>query len=171
MLAVTCKHDHYVSVLYHRNCDLIKALSSALGQSNYMAVQQSKECAPSTSTPQQISISEQRENVAHDLNDHIHRGAKTLIASFQNSPEKYAKLDINTLSEKVDPTPLQFIQLVTQSVRSKRCKLFQIESEIGHTKPYASCTSSACFYSAAIPSAQCPSTQSLQKQFCAVEVH
>jgi len=72
-----------------------------------MAVQQKRECSPSSSVQhQQISTSEQMENVAHDLNHRLVRQAKTLIASFQDSPEKYAKLDITTLSSQVDPTLL-----------------------------------------------------------------
>lgn len=78
-------------------------------------------------------MSKQREDVACDLNNRLHKQAKTVIASFQNSTDGYTKFSIDSLSKLLDPVLLDFIQKITQAVRFKRCKLFN-ESEVSHKK-------------------------------------
>ena len=68
--------------------------------------------------PPQMSLSrdEQITTVASYLNNRDSQQAKTFVANFRNSPEKYASFSIEWLYEAVDPHLIRFIQQLTQSV-------------------------------------------------------
>ena len=80
------------------------------------------------------SIEDQTHRVSLYLNDKVHRQAKALIASYQNNPQLYATFNITSYKETVDPILLQFIQQVTYSMRNRRRKLFESETEVNQTK-------------------------------------
>ena len=48
MLQVECKHKRYGSLLFHKNCDLLKALSSVLGKNKILQSNDSNEDSRST---------------------------------------------------------------------------------------------------------------------------
>ena len=81
-----------------------------------------------------LSWDEQITTVASYLNNKVHQQAKTFVANFCDSPEKYAPFSIEWLYEAVDPHLIRFIQQLTQSVRSRRRKLFSSESEVTTTR-------------------------------------
>lgn len=140
--------------LLHINCDLLKALSSALGKNKAIQTYGSSEESSSTESDGKLpTIEEQRNNVANDMNTRLHNQSKALVTSFQNSPEKYATLKIDTVYEMLDPVLLSFMQQATQSTRGRKRQLFQNPKEIAHTRHirllYAVCvlmfnTSSLC---------------------------
>lgn len=70
------------------------------------------------------------------------------MANFSNAPEKYASFAIEWLYEAVDPQLISFIQQLTQSVRSRRRKLFNTDSEVSIIKrmrqAYLLCTVLFC---------------------------
>ena len=52
-----------------------------------------------------------------------------MITCFQNTPQRYTSFNVATHTEMADPVLLKLIEQVTQSVRSKRHKLFEYESD------------------------------------------
>ena len=103
-------HFHIGTVLYHKNCDLVSALSAALGRSktentpitDTNPIHDSVNMAQSKSPPMSLSvgpecrcscsIETQIENMSSYLNDEVHKLAKILITRFQNAPQQYATL-------------------------------------------------------------------------------
>ncbi len=134
MLRVECKHRRFGSLLYHVNCDLLKAVSLALGRNRLHVKEGEQESA--VAHPPQVSLSwdEQITSVASYLNDRVHQQAKTFVANFRDSPDKYAAFSIEWLYEAVDPHLIKFVQQQTQSVRNRRRKLFDSESEVTNTR-------------------------------------
>ena len=57
-----------------------------------------------------------------------------MITCFQNTPQRYTSFDVATDTEMADPVLLKLIEQITQSVCSKRRKLFENESEVSQTK-------------------------------------
>ncbi len=143
LLQVKCKHRRYGSVLFYRDCDLIKALSTALGKSQ----DHQKSPQPVSSIPEP-SLDRQVDSVASYLNEKVHTQAKALVSEFQGSPSKYTTLNLAAFQQSLDPTLLSFIQQLTQSVRSRKRKLFESESDVANTKHirqlYALCTLFFC---------------------------
>lgn len=135
MLRVECKHRRFGSLLYHVNCGLLNALSLALGRRRLHDKEEEPVSVDTTSQPQTLlSWDEQVTKVATYLNTKVHQQAKTFVASFSSSPEKYATFSIENLFEAIDPQLVRFIQQLTQSVRSGRRKLFVSESETTSTR-------------------------------------
>ena len=146
VLSVACRHFRYGTVLYHKNCDLVSAVSAALGRSKTdipitdyrVNVVQGPSPQTSLSVGQECacdcSIETQIENVSSYLNDKVHKLAKALITSYQNTPQLYATFDTISYQKLIDPVLLHFIEQLTQTVRTRRRKLFQNEAEVSHTK-------------------------------------
>ena len=150
VLRVACRHFRYGTVLYHKDCDLVNAVSAALGRNKVEATpctdastQQGRINVPQatlTSLPTgqtgacDCGIETQLENVSMYLNGKVHKLAKSLITTCQNAPQQYATFSITSYRQMIDPTLLLFIEQLTQSVRSKRRKLFQSEVDVSQTK-------------------------------------
>ena len=79
-------------------------------------------------------IETQIENVSTHLNAKVHELAKTLIRKYQDNPRESAAFSISSYRQLIDPALLLFIEKLTQSVRNRRRKLFQSESDLAHTK-------------------------------------
>lgn len=119
MLIVECKHKRFGSLLYHVNCDLLNAVSLALGRSrlhNKAVYRESVATQPSKAShwDQQIAC------VADYLNNRVHQQANTFLANFYDTPEKYATFSVEWFYEAIDPKLLTFILHLTQSVRCRR---------------------------------------------------
>ncbi len=67
-----------------------------------------------------LSWDEQITSVAYYPNNKVHQQAKTFVASFSDSPEKYATFSIELLYKAVDAHLMSFIQKITQSVRKQK---------------------------------------------------
>ena len=80
------------------------------------------------------SIEIQIENVSSYLNDKVHTLAKSLIISYKNDPYQYTTFDITSYRKSIDPVLLYFIEQLTQSLYTKRRKLYQAEAEARETK-------------------------------------
>ncbi len=150
LLKVQCRHKRYGSLLLHRDCDLLKALSTALGQSqpSHRENELHTDTLQVSGSKPKANITEQQiVSVASHLNERIHKQAKSLITRFDKSPDKYATFDLSIIQE-LDPVLLGFIQQLTQSVRSRKRKLFQGEDEITQTRQirqlYTLCTVLFC---------------------------
>ena len=96
MVRVECKHKRHGSLLFHKNCDLVKALSSALGKNKLLQSNDRSEDSKFTDD-ESPSNEEQLQNVANDINTRLQNQRKALITSFQNSPQRYATLKTETL--------------------------------------------------------------------------
>ena len=81
MMEVKCKHRRYGSLVFHKNCDLLNAISLALGRS--CAGQKDAHRISANTAKQQTSnsIEEQIAVVANHLNDRVQQQIKTLIGS------------------------------------------------------------------------------------------
>ena len=140
-LTMVCKHDRYGTLLFHKGCDLVKALSTALGRGTKYtrpiadcSVKVACELGNTSSTVGADNMHEQIRNVASHMNDLVHEQAKKMITFYQNEPQRYKTFDVGSYIKMTEPILLQFIQQLTQSVRSKRRKLFETEAEVRQTK-------------------------------------
>ena len=122
-LTIVCKHDRYGTLLFHKSCDLVKALSTALGRGTKCthpiadcSVKVACELGNTSSTVGADNMHEQIRNVASHLNDLVHEQAKT-----HSEPQRCKTFDVGSYIKMTEPTLLQFIQQLTQSVRSKSC--------------------------------------------------
>ena len=150
ILCVACRHFSYGTVLYHKDCDLLNTVSAALGrnkelcreaskQKSTISVPKVKDTIPTTSSTGtactcNCGIDAQIENTATYLNNKVHEVAKTLITRYQDVPKEYTMFSISSYKQLIDPALLLFIEKLTQSVRSRRRKLFQSEADLAYTK-------------------------------------
>ena len=94
------------------------------------------------------NIEKQVQTVAMYLNTKLHDRARTINASFNEAPEKIRTVNIRNMMENTDSSLVKFLQLLTQSVRQGRRKLFQEKSLENDTKSirlfYALCVLQFC---------------------------
>ena len=134
-LQVHCSHKHYGTILMHKECDVMKALSSALNartsasnqrlgaQLLTSAVCTQEPCPPSHSTSSGEPTEQQIVMVANSLNHKLHNQIKQVNQQFQN----YDSLPENSLEQFLsisDPLILKFLKVLTQTVRQSRRSLF-----------------------------------------------
>lgn len=122
--------------MFYTKCDLVKALSTALGKGAKYAYSakdchETMPCEATGSTG--ISMETQIKNVATYLNDQVHEQAKQIISHYKNQPQKYKSFKLESYTALINPALLDFIKLLTQPVRSKRRRLFEKETD-NHTK-------------------------------------
>lgn len=108
-LEVQCKHKRFGSLLFNKHCDLIKALSSALGRG---------QPAPTSTTAHSVPTAT-IDSMATHLNAKLHDQAKALTAEYKFDPSKFSSLALRHLVSSLDPSLVRFIQKLT-SGRSKR---------------------------------------------------
>lgn len=124
-IEVQCRLKRYGTLIHHKNCDLIHALTIALSkceehrQTNTSA---SSECGNEEQTVP--SIKEQTQNVALYLNEKLHKRARMLTVSFNEKPKTIATTDVPLALANTDPDLLSFLSTLTQSVRQSKRKLF-----------------------------------------------
>ena len=132
-LQVICKQSRYGSVLFHKDCDLVKALSTGKSETLQKQVtvlkEQQNEIQTSKPTEHPTSIQNQVENVAHYLNGRSQQQARQLIATYKGNPKQHAFLQLDKLMSDFDPVLLNFINQLTQTVCQSRRKLFNDENE------------------------------------------
>ena len=142
-IAFACKHACFGTMIYHKNCDLLNALSLALGRQTSMIAKASKppELPPNASP----SIEQQVKTVASHLNAKLHKQSQEIVKSFM-PPENYLQMNLTELIKEIDPVLLDFLQQVT-SCKTKRRKSTDEIKSIRHL--YAFCvllfnTNNAC---------------------------
>ncbi len=131
-LEVQCRHRRYGTLLFHTECDLIQALSTALGQSQNMqkradrlADEQASDHSEHLTPP---AVEEQVQTVALYLNDKLHNRARALNASYNETPEHVASINLTSVMANTDPVLVSFLTTMTQSVRQSKRKLFHDEA-------------------------------------------
>lgn len=112
-------------MMYHRDCDIHKALSFALGQQR----QEGDTSDDQSMKPVAPSMEKRVEQVAIHLNERFHKQAEKMIERFRHL-DQYTSMSISALMNTIDQGLLQFIRQVTCSkndMRSerRRRKLFQ----------------------------------------------
>ena len=125
MLDVQRRHRRYGTLLFHKNCDLVCALSSALGRG--ALGREEKDNGEKTAmheTSQQLSLEQQKKTVAVYLNEKLHQLAKVERDSFNRTPENIGSFDFSAASHDTNRELLDFLSIMTQSVRQRR-KLFE----------------------------------------------
>ena len=125
-IEVHCRHKRYGTLLFHKSCDLIQALSTALSKNEN--TQRRVDNLISSQTPvqkQELPIEEQAQNVAIHLNRKLHERARVLNADFNKRPENIASTSLATVIASTDPLILKFLTTMTQSARQSRRYLFE----------------------------------------------
>ena len=127
ILRVTCRHFRYGTVLYHKDCDLLNAISAALGRNKELCSDASKQ--PGTINVLQVEesieqtcayncgIETQIEIVSTHLNAKVHELAKTLIRKYQDNSKDNAAVKRKT--ENVDPVAHAIIAKTRYSHKHK----------------------------------------------------
>ena len=127
-IQVQCRQKRYGTLVCHKHCDLIQALTTALAKNNnnQQASASSATCdgTCSSHTCSTLSIEEQACNVARFLNNKLHTRAKLLTDAFNESPESIVTTDFAASLSSTDPLLLSFLSILTQSVRQSKRNLF-----------------------------------------------
>ena len=95
VLEVQCRHKRFGTLLYHKSCDLIHALSLALGRTETREEKTKMPDLGKSVTELQPSLPQQMNTVAVYLNNKLHQRAKVLKQSFEEAPESIANLNIS----------------------------------------------------------------------------
>ena len=129
MLEVQSRQRRYGTLIYHKSCDLIHVLSSALGKGQIRAEignthkpDSHDNQAQQHSTP---TLVQQMQTVVLHINTKLHEQAKLQRDSFNETPENIASLNLTGAWENTDPELLNFLTMMTQPVRHSRRKLFE----------------------------------------------
>ena len=125
VLEVQCRHKRFGTLLYHKSCDLIHALSLALGRTETREEKTKMPDLGKSVTELQPSLPQQMNTVAVYLNNKLHQRAKVLKQSFEEAPESIANLNITVALDEADTELLTFLSKLTQPVRHSRRKLFE----------------------------------------------
>ena len=104
-LCVECRQRRSGSLLYHANCDLLNAVSLALGRNRLHKITQTE---PPKSPPPS-TIDDQISSVALYLNERVHMQAKTFVATFHDAPEKYAIFLVQWLATNQSQLALAYV--------------------------------------------------------------
>ena len=123
MLEVQCRQRQYDTLIYHKSCDLIHALSSALGKGQIRAeIGNTHKPYSHGKQAQQHTTPTLVQTVALHINTKLHEQAKD---SFNEASENIASLNLTGAWENTDPKLLNFLTLMTQPIRHNRRKLFE----------------------------------------------
>ena len=114
---VHCRQRRYGTVLFHKGCDMIQALCTALGKSQ--VVQRQAECELMSEDTEQASppnSEKQVQTVALYLNNKLHDRARTINASFNEPPEKIRTVNILNMMENTNSSLVKFLQPVCKEL-------------------------------------------------------
>lgn len=111
-------------MVFSKDCDLLKALSTLLGQVKKLEKKKEQEIETNTTTDSKPSPEENMQLVAQNLNSRLHEQAKKFISDFK-ATDVYTTLNIDSMIKELDPVILQFIKLLTFPVRGSKRKLFE----------------------------------------------
>lgn len=129
----------YGTLVYHKHCGLIHALTTALAQNDKpqhsLSVSTTCDNTCSSHTCSTLSIEEQTGNVALFLNSKLHERARLCIAAFDENPESIASIDIASALASTDPPLMSFLSTLTQSVRQSKHRLFSDTSGFKSVSP------------------------------------
>ena len=110
-MVVECKHKRFGSLVLYRHCDLLKALSTALGKGVVSQKQNPTICDEA-----------KFDEVVMFLNEKLHAQAKKLTTEYRGVPSKFTNLDLQNLAHSLDPLLVKFLQKLTQPVRPARAE-------------------------------------------------
>ena len=145
-LQAHCRHKRYGTMLMHKQCDVVQALSSALSTHSSASqpptadihVGTQKSCPMEGTTQSSSEPTEQQVvKVASYLNNKLHDQIKRVNKEFQN----YDTPNENSLGQFFnisDPLLVKFLRILTQTVRQSRRSLFQ-EDQFASGLPHTSC--------------------------------
>lgn len=129
MLEMQCRHRRYGTLLYHKHCDLIQALSSALGKGEIKCEHMNK---PPVEVTQQVpSLKDQIQNVARHLNKKLHELGTTQRELFNECPH-ISTFNLSDIWSNISEELVTFLSLITQPVRHRRRKLFDNTLPLEH---------------------------------------
>ena len=135
-IEVQCRQKRYGTLVYHKHCDLIQALTTALGKNNsQQSATNSAACDSYAHTCNSPSIEEQTTNVALFLNKKLHARARLLTDSFNESPESIATTDFAEALSSTDPHLMSFLTTLTQSVWQSKRNLFADTGSLSSISP------------------------------------
>ena len=111
---------------FTKNCDLVSALSIALGKRQSPKIKQKQDEIHDTAhDSESTSIDNSVVPVAKYLNGILHERAKTVCMEYNGIPEKVSNFKLCELIDKTNPILLQFLRELTQSARQSKRKLFE----------------------------------------------
>ena len=121
-------------MLFIKNCDLVAAVSHALGkQATKHESAHETNIHPPSFQADKCTFDEMFIQVSSYINNRLHKQAKDLVSHYRNNPQEYSTLDLEKLLPKLDPALLAFIQRITQSVRANK-QHFQLNDSSVTTK-------------------------------------
>ena len=96
LLEVQCKHKRHGSILFLKDCDLVAAVSHALGKQAAAIKQKSThEIHPSPPQAATCTLDERLVQVSSSyINNRLHKQAKDLVSHYKNNPHEYSTLNL-----------------------------------------------------------------------------
>ena len=134
-IEVQCIHRCYGTLIYHKSCDLVHALSSALGKSE-TGISDTASTFTSDVSVEQPTLQEQMNTVALYINQKLHERANAQKETFSD-PRSISTLNLSAALNTVNPDLLHFLRTMTQPIRCSRRKLFDCTTSAeynSHTK-------------------------------------
>ena len=126
-IEVHCRHKRYGTLLFHKSCDLIQALSTALSTNEN--TQRRVDSLISSQTPVQKQELPIEEHAGSECSN-THERARVLNADFNKRPENIASTSLATVIASTDPLILKFLTTMTQSARQSRRYLFESTAQV-----------------------------------------
>jgi len=115
-IEVQCRHKRFGTLIFHKNCDLVHALSIALGQKGKQTDRLADTSAFSRLN-NSYTIDQQAQTMALYLNDRLYERGRAFQTIYNDAPEQVASTDLSSVMASTDPVLLQFLTTMTQSVR------------------------------------------------------
>ena len=130
MLVVECRQIRYGSVVYLDGCDFVQTISCLLGKQKHSKLPKAqKEEKPS------CTLSTERNEELSFINKRLHKQARKLVDTYNDTPDKYKKFSLECLDKDMDPVLIDFIERITQSLRrNKRPSDSTIRNTTKHTR-------------------------------------
>ena len=123
-IEVQCRHKRFGTLIFHKNCDMVHALSTVLGQKGKQTDRLADTSAFSRLN-NSYTIDQQAQTMALYLNDRLYERGRAFQTIYNDAPEQVASTDLSSVMASTDTVLLQFLMTMTQSVRHSHRKLFE----------------------------------------------
>ena len=144
-LGIVCKHKKYGTLLYYKNGYILRALSIALGITQYTKRSENALREDYSEVLKSVPHPRSKEELTDKdilqacmaLNSKINQQINSLIKHYQKDPLLCARFSPEALIKQLDPLLIQCIQALTKPVRRRR-RLFShqepLETSVNSTK-------------------------------------
>ena len=127
-LGIVCKHKKYGTLLYYKNGDILRALSKALGITQYTKRSENALREDYSEVVKSVSHPRSKEELTDKdilqacmaLNSKINQQINSVIKHYQKDPLLCARFSPEALIKQLDPLLIQCIQALTKPVQQRR---------------------------------------------------